>query len=273
MKNLLTVLALFFTVSLFSQFEVSGEVVDEFGEPLAFASVILQKSQDLNEVYGTITSEEGLFSISDVPKGDYTLKVSLLGFSAYESSLSVDEDSTLQRIVLSESATALDEVVVQGNRPTIRQSAEKLILDLENSELVSSNLQDVMKNVPGVIVINGQLSYAGRRNLTILINGKRTDYIDTEALLRDFPADNIARIELIQQPGAEFDAEGGGPLINVVLKRNAKLGTNGNFRTQIGNNNELTYGTSASIASYVNRLNWRVYVGARKSAWREDCRF
>ena len=270
MKNLLTVFSLFFTASLFSQFEVSGDVVDEFGEPLAFASVILQNSQDLNEVYGAITSEEGAFFISDVPKGNYTLKASLLGFSTYESSLIVEQDSTPQRIVLSESTTALDEVVVQGNRPTIRQSAEKLILDLENSELVSSNLQDVMKNVPGVIVINGQLSYAGRRNLTILINGKRTDYIDTETLLRDFPADNISRIELIQQPGAEFDAEGGGPLINVVLKRNAKLGTTGSLRVQTGYDNESEYGTAASIASYVNRLNWRVYIGARKSAWRED---
>jgi len=68
MKNLLTVFSLFFTTSLFSQFEVSGDVVDEFGEALAFASVILQNSQDLNEVYGAITSEEGAFFISDVQK-------------------------------------------------------------------------------------------------------------------------------------------------------------------------------------------------------------
>ena len=172
--------------------------------------------------------------------------------------------TTPQRITLSESATALEEVVVRGNRPTIRQSAEKLILDLENSELVSSNLQDVMKNVPGVIVVNGKLSYAGSRNLTILINGKRTDYMDTETLLRDFPADNIAKIELIQQPGSEFDAQGSGPLINVILKRNARLGTNGTLQSQVGRDNESEYGTSASVSSYVNRLNWRVYVGARK---------
>jgi len=126
MKNLLTVLSLFFTASLFSHFEVSGDVVDELGDPIAFASVILQNSQDLNEIYGAITSEEGAFFISDVPKGNYTLKASLLGFSTYESSLIVEEDSTPQRIVLSESTTALDEVVVQGNKQRGNGSAEEL---------------------------------------------------------------------------------------------------------------------------------------------------
>lgn len=270
MKKLLIIAILLISELISAQLQVKGTVHDQYGEPLAFASIILQDSEDSSQIFGTITTEEGVFVISDVPEGDYSLKVSLLGFTSYEAGILVNQNMVPQRIVLSESATALDEVIVQGNRPTLRQSAEKLILDLENSELVSANLQDVMKNVPGIIVVNGQLSYAGRRNLTILINGKRTDYIDTEALLRDFPADNIARIELIQQPGAEYDAEGSGPLINVVLKRNAKLGTTGSLRSQIGNNNEFTYGTSASIASYVNRLNWRVYVGARKSAWRED---
>ena len=40
--------------------------------------------------------------------------------------------------------------------------------------------------------------------------------MDTASLLRDFPADNIAKVELIQQPGAEFDAEGTGPLLNII---------------------------------------------------------
>ena len=73
--------------------------------------------------------------------------------------------------------------------------------------MISSNLQDVMKKVPGVIVTNGRISYAGQRGVRILLNGKTTDYIDTASLLRDFPADNIARVELVQQPGAEFDAD------------------------------------------------------------------
>ena len=253
-----------------AQLTVQGTVTDQNNEPLAFASVVLQDQSDETTIFGAISSEFGDFQVDNLPKGVYNFKVSLLGYTSYESVLEVSATTPPQRITLSESATALEEVVVRGNRPTIRQSAEKLILDLENSELVSSNLQDVMKNVPGVIVVNGQLSYAGRRNLTILINGKRTDYMDTETLLRDFPADNIAQIELIQQPGSEFDAQGSGPLINVILKRNARLGTNGTLQSQVGRDNESEYGSSSSVSSYVNRLNWRVYVGARKSAWRED---
>jgi len=61
-----------------------------------------------------------------VPKGNYNLKASLLGFSNYESSLIVEQDSTPQRIVLSESTTALDEVAVQGNKQRGNGSAEEL---------------------------------------------------------------------------------------------------------------------------------------------------
>ena len=127
MKKLLIAATLLFSGLITAQFEIKGTVQDEFGAPLAFASVILQESEDSNQIFGTITTEEGVFVITDVPEGDYSLKVSLLGFTSYESGIRVDQNVVPQNIVLSESATALDEVVVKGNRPTRRQSAEKVM--------------------------------------------------------------------------------------------------------------------------------------------------
>ncbi len=152
----------------------------------------------------------------------------------------------------------------------IRQTAEKLIVDLEKSELLNNSLQDVVKRVPGVIVTNNGINFAGRSDVRILINGKTTDYMDTDTLLRDLPADNIAKVELIEQPGAEFDAEGSGPIINIILKKNVRLGTHGNINAWLGEDEGFEFGTSASLASYKNKLNWQLNVGQSNPTWRDD---
>ena len=83
----------------------------------------------------------------------------------------------------------------------IRQTAEKLIVDLENSEMINASLKDVMRKIPGVVLVtNSGISIAGNRGVRILINGKSTDYMDIQTLLRDLPADNISNIEVIEQP-------------------------------------------------------------------------
>jgi len=94
--------------------------------------------------------------------------------------------------------------------------------------------------------------------------------MDMSSILRDFPAENISRVELIQQPGAEYDAEGSGPLINIVLKRNVKLGTNGSVKLYTGYDNAPEYGISGAVSSYKNKINWQVSGGYRQASWRDD---
>ena len=60
----------------------------------------------------------------------------------------------------------------------------------------------------------------------------------------------LPRVELVQQPGAEFDAEGTGPILNIILKKNVKLGTHGNIKVNAGYSEDMLYGASTSIASY-----------------------
>jgi len=89
-------------------------------------------------------------------------------------------------------------------------------------------------------------------------------------LLRDFPADNIAKIEVVEQPGAEYEASGSGAIINIILKKNVRLGTHGNLNTWVGEDEGFEYGTGVSIASYKNKLNWQGSINHSKPTWRED---
>ena len=77
------------------------------------------------------------------------------------------------------------------------------------------------------------MTLGGSQNLQIWIDGKPSLYTDMNAVLRDMPGDQIEKIELITQPGAQFDAAGG-PILNIVLKRNADLGFKGTAAMTLG---------------------------------------
>ncbi|WP_435314178.1 outer membrane beta-barrel protein [Cellulophaga fucicola] len=251
------------------QNKISG-LITENNVPLEYANVILYNKTSKEVVTGTISDKQGVYAFNSIKNGIYYIEVSMLGFktkTSKEFQLLADKELNF---TLNEEAESLNEVVVKSKRPVIRQTAEKLVVDLENSEMINSNLKDVMKRVPGVIVTNNGISYAGQNNIRILINGKTTDYMDMNTLLRDMPADNIARVEMVEQPGAEFDAAGSGPIINIILKKNVRLGTNGTVVGWVGEDEGVEYGTSASIGSYKNKLNWQASAGYSSPTWRED---
>jgi hypothetical protein len=271
-KKTFLLLLLINVISGFSQNSISGVVIDKQNSPLPFANILLRNISDKKDISGSTTNIDGFYNFGNIENGRYFLEVSVLGFETIKSdTLQLVGDLKKElNFTLKEETQTLNEVVVKGNRPVIKQTAEKLIVNLENSEMVNTNLQDVVKKVPGVIMTNGKISYAGQGGIRILINGKTTDYMDTESLLRDFPADNIAKVELIQQPGAEYDAEGSGPILNIVLKKNVKLGTHGSLKTMAGYENEFEYSTGVSVASYKNKLNWQIAASHRKSTSRDD---
>ncbi len=267
---LIILILLKFTFS-YSQNSIEGRIKDTEKLSLPFANIVLYENE--KPVTGVVSNDEGFYIFDNIADGTYLIEVSMLGLKTIKSEsfqLSEDNNSKKLDFTLEEESQTLNEVVVKSKRPVIKQTAEKLVINLENSEMVSNNLQDVMKRIPGVIVTNNGISYAGQSGIRILINGKTTEYMDIETLLRDFPADNIAKIELIEQPGSEFDAEGSGPIINIILKKNIKLGTHGNVKAWVGEDQGIEYGTSASIASYKNKLNWQASAGYSAPTWRED---
>jgi len=268
---IITLFLILKSITSYSQNTVKGTIVDSKNAAMPFANIILYENK--KPVTGVVSDDKGNYRFKNIANGTYIIEVSVLGYKTIKSKifeLSEKNNNQTFNFTLKETSEMLDGIVIKSKRPTIKQTAEKLIVNLENSEMVSTNLQDVMKRIPGVIVTSNGISYAGQSGVRILINGKTTDYMDIDTLLRDFPADNISKIELIEQPGAEFDAEGSGPIVNIILKKNVKLGTHGNIKAWIGEDEGVEYGTSASIASYKNKLNWQASVGYSEPTWRED---
>ncbi len=270
-KKIIFFLLCIATTIAHAQNTISGRISNTDNSSLSFANVILYQDKTETAIRAAATEKDGTYVLKNVENGVYRIEVSMLGYQTKKSeSFSFTNEVKDLIFDFSLQSEQLDEVVLTYKKPIIRQTAEKLIVDIEKSEMVNTNLQDVMKKIPGVIVTNGNLNYGGQGNIRILINGKTTDYMDVSALLREMPADNIARVELVQQPGAEYDAEGSGPIINIILKKNVKLGTHGNLKSTVGYVEDFLYGTSASVASYKNKLNWQASAGYNRSSWRED---
>jgi outer membrane receptor protein involved in Fe transport len=125
-------------------------------------------------------------------------------------------------------AQALPSVTVAGERPTNR--IDRQVYDVR-SDVSSSNgtAADALNNVPSVAVDpDGSVTLRGSSNVQILVDGKPSAMLQGDnrgAGLQAMAADDIESVEVINNPGAQFGNEaGGGPILNLVMRRNRKPG-------------------------------------------------
>ena len=269
-----TILLLLITVSFFqtlkAQSSFSGNVTDENDKPIFFATAVLYNQSDSSIAKSSSTGENGKFKLEGINPGKYYLEVRFLGYqdkTIGELEFPKDNNSSFP-VKLEQSENQLSEVEVTGKRPLLEQESDRLIVNVaDNISGNNNNLMDVMKKVPGVIVIGDNISLAGSSNLTILIDGKTTKYMDVESLLKDIPGDNVEKVEVIHQPGAEFDAAGSGPIINIILKKNKLFGTFGSVNTGFSMGDSWRYFTNASFTQYQGNVNISGSVGYRNSEY------
>ena len=193
----------------------------------------------------------------------------MLGYEEYTvSELAVDGKYNIR---LQPATNLLSTIEIKDKAPLLEQRGDKLIVNVsDNITNTSGNLLDVMKKVPGMLVIRDRLSLAGSGSPTILLNGKTTQYMDVQALLRDMPGDNIQKVEIIHQPGAEYEAAGGGPIINIIMKKNSLFGTNGSVSVGVGRGELFNYNTGLNLSHYAGRFNVNGGIGYSKNAWVEN---
>jgi len=112
--------------------------------------------------------------------------------------------------------------------------AGKMIVNVAGSLTAGATALEALQKVPGLVVMNNRISVAGCEGVVIQIDGRTTQYTDVVGVLRDFPSSSIARIEVLTQPDASHDAAGTAGIINIILNKNADLGTNGRLMLAAG---------------------------------------
>ncbi|NJB71443.1 hypothetical protein GGR42_001905 [Saonia flava] len=230
MKNLYLLLILSFisTLNLIAQnYQVSGFVKDGINSPIPYANVFLLQISDSTIVKGASTNEEGLFNINGVEPALYWISASYIGQTSKPTAIDVQKDTKIGTLVILESTETLDEVVVIAKKPTIERKADRVVFNVENTVVSQGNTWDILRRTPGVIMVQDQLQI-GSKTPSIYLNDRKVQLSQSEIkdLLEGFSGVNIKSIELIENPPARYDAEGGA-ILNIITSKSITPGYKG----------------------------------------------
>ncbi len=211
---------------------LSGNVLDENREPVSFANVILKNAADSIIVKGEAANANGNFALRGIPSGDYLLEISSIGFQKfYQNNISLSADVNLGTIALKTNSNQLDEVSIIEQKALVMVQADKTVFNVQNDpQAAGSNGFEMLRKAPGLVIDNNDnLILEGKSGVEIFIDGKRSGLSgdDLNNYLQSLNASDIESIELITQPSAKYRAEGSAGIINIVFKKDDRLGTNG----------------------------------------------
>ena len=225
--------------------KVTGKVIEKStNQPLEYASIYAQNTKNASIVSGGMTDAKGEFTF-DVPVGVYYIKVEFLGFKTVEfKDKAINANTNLGTVAVAEDSKQLDEVVIVAEKSTVDIKLDKKVYNVGKDMTVKGGTaSDVLDNVPSVSVdADGNVSLRGNESVRILIDGKPSGMIGVNVAqaLKQLPADAVEKVEVITNPSARYDAEGGGGIVNIILKKGKAQGLNGSVTGTVGyykNNN------------------------------------
>jgi len=221
---------------------LSGQIKNAANKAaLPYVNVVLAKEKDSSLVAGTVTNEEGRFSIANVDHGNYTLELSYAGYHTQKMPVLVgrlSEYLDLSTIELFENTKSLQEVTVSTSLETVAEKMDKKSFSVsDNISQGGGSVLEAMKNLPGITVDEGgKVLLRGSDKVTVLVDGKQTALtgFGNQAGLDNIPASAIDKIEIINNPSSKYDANGNAGIINIIYKKSRKQGFNGKIGLTTG---------------------------------------
>ncbi|HCF04073.1 outer membrane beta-barrel family protein [Flavobacterium sp.] len=215
-----------------AKLKITGKVIEKTSkQALEYATITLRLPNNPKAITGGITNNKGEFSV-EAAAGTYDITIEFISFKSTEiKGKTINSNTNLGTIGLAEDAAQLNEVVIRAEKTTVEIKLDKKVFNVGSDLMVKGGtVSDVLGNIPSVSVdVEGNVSLRGNENVKILIDGRPSNAINIIEALRIIPADAIDKVEVITNPSARYDAEGGGGILNIVLKKGKNLGFNGTF--------------------------------------------
>jgi outer membrane receptor protein involved in Fe transport len=212
---------------------ITGKLVDvKSNQTVSYANVALIKASDSSPVGGTISDDNGVFTISPAPSGNYKLFISVIGYKPVTQNINVVNPGVADAgiIFLQDTAIMIKETVVIGERVKAKSEADKTTYFMTKRMLdASSTGTDVLKLIPGVqIDLMQNISVEGSRNIQIFVDGKERD----GSFIGQIDPNRIDKVEIISKPSSNFDGNITGA-INIILKKERNSGVSGHVYAEI----------------------------------------
>jgi outer membrane cobalamin receptor len=214
-------LALPFVRSL-AQGTFTGRVTDsQNGQELPFANIQLHRLPDSLFLHGLFADEQGKFRIDSLAHGQYLVTLSYMGYREESFPVKLEKKQIDLGFGLTPVQYLLNEVEIQAAKNTLENNLEKTTVHIaKNETLAGGNASDAIRSLPSVdLDIDGKIRYRGSDRVILLINGAQSDLVTT---LDQIPAEQIEKIEIINNPSVKYDSEGMSGIINIVLRKAAK---------------------------------------------------
>lgn len=270
---MVSLIVFFSTIQMFSA-DIQGRVLyAESKSPFEFVTVSIINKSTQKSIGGGLTNAQGNFAIHSIQPGNYTLKVSYVGFKTIEKEINVTNPKLIiPDIFLVEDNKTLKEVQVVGQGSQMRFDIDKKVFSVDqNIAAAGGSATEVLQNIPSVNVDNeGNVSLRNNSNVEVWINGRPSGLTaeNRAQILQQMPAESLESIEIMTNPSAKFSPEGTAGIINLVMKKNRKAGYYGSIGAgaMLTNGNKLGGSANASINYTSNKLELYANLGYRKMA-------
>ncbi|GAB5553472.1 MAG: outer membrane beta-barrel family protein [Saprospiraceae bacterium] len=250
---ILFVTLVFTSIQLIGQTaSVRGTVISAEGV-LDYATVIVHAQADSTIVKVGATNESGQYRIPGLSAGTYFLEVSYVGLNTAltETFTLTSTALKLEPITLQAQSAEIASVEVIAKRPMIEVLADKTVFNVENTlNATGTDGFELLRKAPGVIVDNNNnIIVDGKTGVQIFINGKPSILAGDDLVnyLRSLQSSDIAAVEIITQPSSKYDAAGNAGIINIRLKKDKRLGTNGSLNAGYAYGQNSRYNGSLSL--------------------------
>jgi len=224
--------------------KITGKVIDAATKaPVDYATIAIYKAGAAAPFNGVTSDPKGNFTLNNIPFGEYKITIDFVGYQRRTVDhivLSADAPvKALNTVSLNGSGSQqLKDVNVVAKAPMVENHIDKMVYNAQNDLTAQGGVAiDVLKKVPQISVdVDGNVELQGNSNIRFLINGKPSSIFGASLAdaLQSIPASQIKSIEVITSPGAKYDAEGTGGIINIILKDSKIQGVNGSVNLSAG---------------------------------------
>jgi outer membrane receptor for ferrienterochelin and colicin len=244
--------------------KITGKIYNKSqNEPVAFSTVRLTNSKGV--ITGKYAGEHGEYIFTNLNPDTYTIEVSAVGFENSKK-ITVEISTKNQSIDLGNfdlkpSLTNLAEVIVKSSIGVTKVEPQKIVYSTEDLPVAKgASVGDMLRLMPSTAMggppgVPRDIRFRGleKSYTLVLIDGKNAGISgnNREVLLTQIPASSVERIEIISNPGAQYDGDGMNGVVNIILKKNKNFGTHGQIMA--GVNSQEGYSASAQIGHKFNK--------------------
>lgn len=237
------------------QSAATGRVVDPEGNAVAYASVVLLDHE--RQIAGTATATDGSFALA-APAGHYRLTISYLGFETL--ARDVDTPADLGQFVLQPSSVEMEGVVVKAD--LVRREADRFVMEIAGSPAaLGKDGTELLRQAPGVWLTDDKIAINGSSGVKVYVNDREVR-MSTEQLLnylRGLKSEEIQRIEIIPQAGADYSADSAAGIIKITLRRQRDNGLTGDLSLSTRQSRHVeAYNPSVSLNGHAGRWTFNV---------------